>query len=76
MAQTIEWQAEQVCGDCGEGVFVTIPQYGATCTHCGHVHPMDMSQLGAEERYEWHSVHPNIDGPTLHVTAYSVTGEE
>ena len=67
----IEWTAEQVCGECGEGVFVS-RKYGAACTVCDHVHAMDLSQLGEGERYEWHTVHPNM-GPTLHVTAYAAT---
>lgn len=74
--QTILWTAEQVCGECGEGVFIL--NHGmALCTACDHEHAVDRSQLGADESYEWRPGTPGQAGTrvTLHVTAYGVTDE-
>jgi ribosomal protein S27AE len=67
----IEWRAEQVCSDCGQGVFVAEAGIGFTCTECGHVVQASdyLGNLGERERLEWHTVRPDV-GPTLHVTAY------
>lgn len=70
--KAIEWQAQQVCGDCGAGVFVQRGPWGLPlCNHCDHEHSMDSSQLGEGEAFEWLPVW----APTLHVTAYSITEE-
>jgi hypothetical protein len=60
----IEWTAEQVCGECGEGVFYRLGAGArAICNNCGHEHPMSILNLDERERFEW------IKG-TLHVVSY------
>ena len=72
---TIEWRTEQLCAECGEGAYASKGGH-AICTECGHENPMDLWNLGEGERFEWHTVRPGSIGPTLHVTAYAVTGDE
>lgn len=66
---TLEWIAEQVCGECGEGVFI---RHGALveCTECQHIHPMDPINLGEGERFEWHHTTQARGDQTLHVASY------
>ena len=64
-----EWTAEQVCGECGIGVFVSHKGL-ALCTECGHEHSMDVWNLGEGERYEWHFTTQARGEQTLHVSSY------
>lgn len=63
----IEWQAEQVCGQCGEGGFLNRSGL-AICEACGHEHGLSPWNLDPGERFEW-------IGGRLVVTAYAVAGE-
>ena len=70
------WTAEQVCGDCGEGVF-PLARF-AICTECGHEHTLDTFNLDEGERFEFRLA--SLGGVhTLHVTSYAADptdGEE
>lgn len=68
----VEWIAEQVCGECGEGVFANVAG-DALCVECGHMHAMDTTNLDECERFEWlfstqETAHRH--GHTLHVVSY------
>ena len=68
----IEWIAEQICGECGTGVFVN-KGGNAYCTFCDHEHPMDRWNLDENERFEWKFSTADTAhrfGPTLHVVSY------
>jgi hypothetical protein len=67
---SILWTAEQVCGECGAGMFFKVgPLALAECSVCQHLHPMNAYNLDENERFEW-------IGGTLHVVAYDVTEED
>lgn len=83
--ENILWTAEQVCGECVEGVFILSANGIALCDHCEHEHPMNTWNLDAGERFEWLKVGPSrVHGQTrhdvpyitLHVTAYETTEED
>lgn len=69
----IEWTQQQVCGECGEGGFTQVgPQALPLCSYCGHEHPLDASQLGDNERFEWVATPESpAYSPSLYVTAYA-----
>lgn len=77
------WTAEQVCSECGEGVFEptgNIDNPIALCSVCGHEHPLDPWNLGEGERFVWQVPTGSRArwadrGTTLHVIAYDVTEE-
>lgn len=67
MTTTEQWTAEQVCGECGEGVF-PLARF-AICTECGHEHTLDTFNLDDGERFEFRLA--SLSTHTLHVTAYA-----
>lgn len=66
----VEWVAEQVCGECGEGVFVRHAGDAARCVVCDHEHPMDSWNLDERERFEWKHTTQARGEVTLHVVSY------
>lgn len=66
----IAWDAQQTCGDCGIGAFHALgAERLPICSHCGHMHAMDTSNLGEDEAFYFAA-----DG-TLHVVAYEPATE-
>lgn len=63
MSRPIEWEAVQVCGQCGSGHF-RLDNTLAICDECGHEHMMDSSNLDECESFGW------TDDGRLMVTSY------
>jgi hypothetical protein len=66
------WSTEQVCSECGEGVFFRMGRADLpTCSVCGHEHPMDTWNLGEGEVFEWKQAHPGTR-ETLFATSIDI----
>lgn len=69
------WSAEQVCGECGEGVFPEAKWPAPVlCTVCEHEHEMNTLHLDANERFVWRfstQATAWAFSETLHVVSYA-----